>query len=52
MTQAEYKVAWNEGYDARYNFLSSVCPYKAERLADAWWDGFERAMEDEGVFVD
>ena len=52
MTDAEYKTVWATGYKARVEFGSTICPYLAAKLAEAWWDGYERAMEDEGVFAD
>lgn len=45
-------VIFNEGFKARVEFGDTTCPYENPIAADAWWAGFERAMEDEGVFND
>ena len=43
---------YDEGYKARVEFGGTTCPYQNPIAADAWWDGYDRATEDEGVFAD
>jgi hypothetical protein len=43
---------YDEGYKARVEFLACRCPYDDRAMANAWWDGYDRATEDEGVFRD
>jgi len=43
---------YDEGYKARVEHGATVCPYQDPVAAEAWWDGYDRATEDEGVFPD
>jgi hypothetical protein len=40
---------YDEGYKARVEFLACRCPYDDRAMANAWWDGYDRATEDEGM---
>jgi hypothetical protein len=42
---------YDEGYKARVWFPMRRCPYEDRAMANAWWDGYDRATEDEGVFT-
>ena len=43
---------YDEGYKARVEHGATVCPYENNPVAaDAWWDGYDRATEDEDEYA-
>jgi ribosome modulation factor len=38
---------YDEGYKARVEHGATVCPYEDRAMAEAWWDGYDRATEDD-----
>lgn len=39
---------YDEGYKARVEHGATVCPYQDPVAAEAWWNGYDRAVCEEG----